>query len=687
MKTNAPSCGRVTLLGFWVFLHLFFPGLVRGQTYFSTGSGDWSNTIWSTSPGGPATESDPDNAGISVVIQAGHTVVLNGSGKDVAGLTVEAGAVLTASTLASPRYLDVHGDVIVDGSTEATAGGGISLNIEGGLCNLGGGGNLQFSRIRKISAGGAILNISSSTSILWSGSAGLYHDAFSGTFAINIGSAATVAVGGDVSLNGLSGTTGGIANPTGSLTVAGTLDVFGTLFLRTGTSIGSSCDYAVQGGGTLRVRGLVQGAAGASGTDAANLSLAANALLELTAAGPFADLDPGGRNNFAFAAGSTVLYSGPGGQSVEGGLPYHHLTFSGGSKGLSGSATVNGALTLGGGSLLLNGSELTANGSLVGASGGAFVRTTGGGQLIRPVGSSPVVFPVGNAAYNPVSLALTGPPADLGVGIQDAVFENGTSGAPLSESAVAVSWLITGGSPANTATATLSWNDGQELPFFDESNCFISYFDGGWQQGAPADGSANALTRSGIPVFLVLAVGSGQALPVTLVRFEVALQDGRALLDWQTASEQDNHYFAVERAGRDLRFVEIGRVAGHGTTAVPRSYRFRDERPLPGTSYYRLRQVDFDGSWTHLPVRSLWRPAEDSQAWLYPNPSPGPVRFLLARPARAGEHLRLLASDGTLLQTRPLQAGQQQVDLDLSRRPAGLYRLQGPESGLWFRKR
>ena len=53
---------------------------------------------------------------------------------------------------------------------------------------------------------------------------------------------------------------------------------------------------------------------------------------------------------------------------------------------------------------------------------------------------------------------------------------------------------------------------------------------------------------------------------------------------------------AIERSTTGKVFREIGRVKGVGTTNEPQSYQLLDEQPLIGTSYYRIRQVDFDGT-------------------------------------------------------------------------------------------
>ena len=81
-------------------------------------------------------------------------------------------------------------------------------------------------------------------------------------------------------------------------------------------------------------------------------------------------------------------------------------------------------------------------------------------------------------------------------------------------------------------------------------------------------------------------------------------------LDWSTASERNNDYFTIERSASGQDFEEVARVDGAGNSVSTVNYTDRDPWPLPGTSFYRLRQTDFDGttsvsnmvpvSYTHL---------------------------------------------------------------------------------------
>jgi hypothetical protein len=88
-------------------------------------------------------------------------------------------------------------------------------------------------------------------------------------------------------------------------------------------------------------------------------------------------------------------------------------------------------------------------------------------------------------------------------------------------------------------------------------------------------------------------------LPVELVRFRATPNNKNVELEWSTASERDNAYMAVERSTDGRDFTEIGQVKGNGTTSEKQNYSFEDTKPARGVNYYRLRQVDVNGSFEY----------------------------------------------------------------------------------------
>lgn len=94
-----------------------------------------------------------------------------------------------------------------------------------------------------------------------------------------------------------------------------------------------------------------------------------------------------------------------------------------------------------------------------------------------------------------------------------------------------------------------------------------------------------------------------QPLPVELVEFKGSCINGLVRLEWTTASELNNDYFLVERSMDLSQWEVIGQVDGSGNSVAPINYSFVDETS-GGTAYYRLRQVDLDGTENPHPMIS-----------------------------------------------------------------------------------
>ncbi len=110
-------------------------------------------------------------------------------------------------------------------------------------------------------------------------------------------------------------------------------------------------------------------------------------------------------------------------------------------------------------------------------------------------------------------------------------------------------------------------------------------------------------------------------LPVELVYFEAeAINNSEVLCTWQTATELNNSHFDVERSQNGIDFEYVGQRSGAGTTDVPQDYQFTDGSPYHGTSFYRLKQVDFDGTTDYSQIRSVYIDKE-SGIILFPNPA------------------------------------------------------------------
>ncbi|HYV92665.1 MAG TPA: T9SS type A sorting domain-containing protein [Chitinophagales bacterium] len=121
-------------------------------------------------------------------------------------------------------------------------------------------------------------------------------------------------------------------------------------------------------------------------------------------------------------------------------------------------------------------------------------------------------------------------------------------------------------------------------------------------------------------------------LPIELVNFFAACEgDNTITLRWQTASEINNNYFAVERSSDGINFEQIGvNVPGSGNSNTIHDYSLTDLQPLSGVSYYRLKQVDYSGEFTYSYIISAYC-GEINIISVYGNPSAeGYIQYQIA---------------------------------------------------------
>ncbi|CAN5448323.1 hypothetical protein BH11BAC1_BH11BAC1_03440 [soil metagenome] len=110
-------------------------------------------------------------------------------------------------------------------------------------------------------------------------------------------------------------------------------------------------------------------------------------------------------------------------------------------------------------------------------------------------------------------------------------------------------------------------------------------------------------------------------LPIVLNYFLATSENGKVYLKWGTASETNNDYFEVERSNNISGWSFLTEMDGAGNSSESHNYSTRDQNPFEGISYYRLKQVDFDGSvYYSQPITLNFVPAATFSFSVYPNP-------------------------------------------------------------------
>jgi len=148
-----------------------------------------------------------------------------------------------------------------------------------------------------------------------------------------------------------------------------------------------------------------------------------------------------------------------------------------------------------------------------------------------------------------------------------------------------------------------------------------------------------------------------------------------------TVSETDNDFFTIERSEDGDNCSVIGKIAGAGSTTEQKNYEFIDYNPVPGLSYYRLKQTDYDGQFEYFPS-SVVHYEPDNLFKIFPNP-PMDILNITTTSDLSNASIIVKNLNG---QTKNvgISASSHQATLDISNLPMGVYLLEiiFPESVL-----
>ncbi len=259
-----------------------------------------------------------------------------------------------------------------------------------------------------------------------------------------------------------------------------------------------------------------------------------------------------------------------------------------------------------------------------------YINTANTGFLITPIQTGVTkTINIGAATNN--AIGVTHGSSGLvffKLGARNQVFGNPQNNTSLlANQVVHATWHIEPLSTSTNTTVRVGWNGINEAASFNRSLSFVGY----WQQGVSTawnqvSTTSSAINTGSIPEFTQTAnatnlnagihyfgVGSlSSVLPVELINFNATKVKNHALLTWQTASELNNAYFEVERSSDGKVFEALdNKVKGQGTTQIRHDYAFTDVEALDfaktngNTIYYRLKQVDVDGSFVYSEIRSI----------------------------------------------------------------------------------
>ncbi len=176
----------------------------------------------------------------------------------------------------------------------------------------------------------------------------------------------------------------------------------------------------------------------------------------------------------------------------------------------------------------------------------------------------------------------------------------------------------------------------------------------------------------------VAATWNISIVPVELTSFTASVSENNVKLLWETASEINNSGFGIERKSINFDFTQVGFVPGFGTTTEPKTYAFSDNNLRTGVYTYRLKQIDFDGTFTYsdeVEVEVI-APAEFSLDQNYPNPFNPSTKITFSLAVNSKVSLKVfdvLGQEVASLINQDLTAGVHNYDFNATGINSGVY--------------
>lgn len=184
--------------------------------------------------------------------------------------------------------------------------------------------------------------------------------------------------------------------------------------------------------------------------------------------------------------------------------------------------------------------------------------------------------------------------------------------------------------------------------------------------------------NSNKPVETPLVDARPPSIPVSIVSIKAALKKAAVQINWKASEEHHLNLYEVERSTDGVNFQTIGLVFPWDNQEASNNYEFRDQHPLPGINYYRLRSINKDSSfsWSVI-VPAGNAPLPVNHISIVPNPVKGNIRAVFSRLPHATYNLELRSVSGSLQlkRTISIQQAEQLEILEPGYAPPGIYWL------------
>lgn len=172
------------------------------------------------------------------------------------------------------------------------------------------------------------------------------------------------------------------------------------------------------------------------------------------------------------------------------------------------------------------------------------------------------------------------------------------------------------------------------------------------------------------PEYVALVWQCTGVLPVTIIDFTAQKNTASVLLKWYATFETNFKLFEIERSVNGTDFYKTGEVTGRNLA----NYSFTDNNlPDENIIYYKLKMIDIDGRYTYSKTVLVHNNNNFSNALVYPNPTKGNLTIKLQKGLSQNSRLQIDDIAGRVVWQQTLAKGQNNIDLDVYKLPAGRY--------------
>lgn len=638
----------------------------------------YNGSAWIAASGNSVLNSDqyPGETASSlrnVTVMGNVELILNYNFR-VNDLTINVGSKISVGS-SSSKYLSIYGNLTNNGQLgEINGSDGISLSFEkDGTSIVSGSGFFDLKRIIK-----GISNVT--TSVIFNADVNvhysltaIYNALNNSRLNINVSSGKTLnVVNGSISMDDISGT--GSNEIGGSYNVSGTLNVANTVYLTTNNTV-EPCSLVVQSGGKVICANVVSSASGAAGqyfilNSGSTFEINTNNLGEVSTVNNHFTLNgevkyTGSDQEISSADYKDLYVGGTGAKSVSANISISGNLTLAGTTTISGGAFIDflgtGKVKYSGTAEQYSGEELHSASNL----SGVIIDNTSDVVLSDNITiAGDLSFLYGNLITNAYKVTLGGTiyeldnsklignlektcssdicgltfgnigielnsPIPLGAGNITVTRISGDNAVVSvgANNSVKKRFVVTSDlSPASNADLTIQWFTSEDNGKGPNDMMMYKYVDTWAPIGntTDVDGSPREITQSISSIDgTYTASDASNPLPVELTSFTAANNNGSILLKWETATEVNNYGFEIQKSiDNNSNWQKIEFIEGAGNSNSTKQYLYNDKNTTGNIIYYRLKQIDIDGTEKFLDEIQIANelPEKFTLMQNYPNP-------------------------------------------------------------------